>query len=220
MKKILPLAVAAVLGMTVSAQATVFINEVLGSTTSSDSEFIELYNSGPGSVDISGWTIELWDSDSGGSFGGSDGSSPYVIPAATSLPAGGYYLIAGPQFTTDFGILPDLSIANNAIENSSYTMILTDAATAPIDSIFVNDGGAGDAANRAGAAFAPGATVGPDGTFLPAGFYRVGDGGSSFGFLEFSPKPAASATPGAENLPEPASLALLAIGGLALIRRR
>lgn len=201
-----------------SASADIYLNEVLGSTTSTDSEFIELYNSGPAAVDISNWAIELWDSDSG-SIGGSDGGSPYTIDAGTTLAAGGYYLLANTTFSTYYAATPDQVIQENAIENSSYTVILKDTLSATIDSVFVTDGGAGDTANDGGTAITPNATAGPDGTFLPAGFYRAGDGSSNIALLEFSPQPAPSATPGAANLPEPASLVLLGIAGMFLRRR-
>lgn len=181
--------------------ADVYLNEVLGSTTGSDTEFIELYNSGPGAVDISGWEIELWDSDSGTSYGLPDGPSPIVIPAATSLPQGGYYLLANGLTETAYGVTANQSIGDNSIENSSYTVILTSSSAGPIiDSAFVTDGGVGDSANRAGTGITPNVSIGPDGTFLPAGFYRVGDGAATVAMLEYSPIPAPSATPGAANL--------------------
>ncbi|MCG8408078.1 MAG: lamin tail domain-containing protein [Phycisphaerales bacterium] len=186
-----------------SANAAVVINEVLGSTTSTDTEYIELYNTGPGMVDISGWEIELWDSDVGPSFGLADGDAPYVIPAATSIAVGGYYLLASPEAAAQFGVTADLALPDDSsIENSSYTIILTDGTGGTvIDSFFVTDGDAGDEANRMGTTpFTPTATIGPDGTFLPAGFYRIGDGGGTFALLEFSPRPAPSGTPGAANL--------------------
>jgi hypothetical protein len=143
-----------------------------------------------------------------------------VIPAATSLAAGGYYLMANPEFLNNYSATPDLALPANAIENSSYTMILKNAALTTINSIFVTDGGASDAANDAGTLITPDLTVGPDGPNLPAGFYRVGDAGATTALLEFSPKPAPSATPGAMNLPEPVTVVLLSLGGLMLRRRR
>lgn len=208
--------------MVSAANAAIVINEVLGSTTGTDSEFIELWNSGPGPVDISGWRVELWDSDAGASYGGSDGGAPYIVPAATTLAAGDYWVMANTTFGTFYSAsLRDQLIQENAIENSSYTIILKDSVLAAVDSFFVTDGGAGDSANDAGAAHVPiSGTVGPDGSNLPAGFYRVGDGNAATALLEFSPQPAPSATPGAANIPEPASVALLGLGALAVLRRR
>jgi len=180
-------------GSTSFAQAVV-INELLGSTTSADSEFIELFNTTASAVDIGDWMIELWDSDSS-SLGGADGSSPYTIPSGTSLNAGGHFLLGNSTFSTTYGITPDLTLPANAIENSSYTVVLADSSNVVQNAIFVTDGGAGDTANRAGAAITPESTIGPDGSFLPAGFTRTVDGGGSFSLLEFSPQPAPSATP-------------------------
>lgn len=194
----------------------VTINEVLGNTTSTDTEFIELYNAGGLAQDLTGWSIEVWDSDSGAS--GQDGGAPYALSG--SIAAGGFVLLGGPEFASIFGITPDIALPANAIENSSYTMILVDDSSNVIESIFVTDGGDGDAATRDGSLITPDATVGPDGSFLPAGIYRTTDGGASFGVLEFSPRPAPTATPGASNIPEPGSLALLGLGGLLVARRR
>ena len=213
------IALLAVAGIAGGAQAAVVINEVLGSTTSTDTEFIELYNTGGAAVDISGWSIELWDSDAGAAFGTPDAASPYVIPGGTLLAPGGYYLMSNATADAAFGVTGDFLLPANAIENSSYTMILKDAGLASVNSAFVWDSGVGDAANDAGTLITPDISFGPDGTFLPAGFYRVGDGSSTLAILEFDPIPAPSATPGYANLPAPSALALLGIAGIARRRR-
>ncbi len=208
------LAAAGVAGV---ANADVTINEVLGSTPGTDYEFVELFNTGGSAVDLTGWTIELWDSDSGGSFGGMDGGAPYALSG--SIAAGGYWTIANALAQSTLSFVADLTHAI-AIENSSYTMVLRDAGSAVVETIFVTDGGAGDMANIAGGAITPDFSVGPDGSFLPAGFYRNGDASPDLVQFEFGDAEiAAAATPGSANIPAPASLALLGLGCIAGARR-
>src|ERR1043166_4599590 len=59
------------------AQANIVINEIHYNpdVKTEHVEFVELYNTGPGSVDLAGWYF-------------SDGVN-YTFPAGTSLPAGG-----------------------------------------------------------------------------------------------------------------------------------
>lgn len=66
---------------------TVFINEVYPDAV--DNQFIELYNSGASSVDISGWIISCDDDD--------------TVPAAF-IPAGGYYTVSEADFPTFFSM--------------------------------------------------------------------------------------------------------------------
>jgi predicted extracellular nuclease len=186
------------LGLLIAAQpaaAQVVVNEVLGSTTGADSEFIELFNAGPGAVAIGGWQVELWDSDSGSDFGSADSASPYVVPPGVTLEAGQFFLFANALAQSTYNVTADVSLPDNAIENSSYTLALRNAAGDLIGSIFVTDGGGSDLANIAGNLITPDLSLGPDGNFLPAGFTRVPDGGSELALLEFSPQPAPSATP-------------------------
>ncbi len=183
----------------VSVHAQVVINEVLGSTAGSDNEFIELFNSGPDPVDIGGWTVELWDSDAGGQFGTPDGVSPYVVPSGAVIDAGGFFLFANGLAQAAFGVTADVTLPSNAIENSSYTIVLTDELGSPVSTAFVTDGGSGDAANIAGTLITPDVSIGPDGPFLPAGFTRVPDGGGTLALLEFFPQPSESATPTASG---------------------
>lgn len=213
---------AAIAALTGAAHADVVINEVQASTSGSDWEFVELYNTSGADVDLSGWQVELWDSDTG-NVGGADGAAPYVIPGGATIPAGGYYTIANDLAQAGYGFAADLVFGANSIENSSFTIILADGpllGSNVLDSILMIDSvdDAGNA-NRAGDLITPGAIVGPDGDFLPSGFYRIGDAGANFGFLEFD-VPSPSATPGAKNIPAPATLALLGFGSLANRRRR
>lgn len=222
MRKIL--AAVGVLGVAGVAHGQVVISEILGSTTGSDWEFIELVNMGGSSVSLAGWQIEMWDSDAG-SIGGADGGSPYVIGAGT-IAAGGTFTLANGLASTGYGTFTaDQVLADNSIENSSYTAILADAGLAVVDSVYVTDGGAGDMANRAGAAIAANLTVGPDGTFLPAGFART-DLLGGYVILEFNHDnrdgvTLTGGTPGLNQIvPAPGALAMLGLGGLVATRRR
>jgi len=213
----LSIAIAALAGIATAANAGVTFNEVLGSTSGSDAEFIELYNTTGASVDLAGWTIELWDSDADtAGFGQQDGGSTFSITG--SIAAGGHYTLGNALSISTYGYTADQIIGANSIENGSYTMVLRDATSAIVETFLVLDNIA-DVANIAGAPITPDFTFGPDGTFLPAGFYRIGDGSANIGLLEFG-QPSPSATPGAANLPTPGALALLGLGGLVTGRRR
>ncbi|MGJ8635463.1 MAG: lamin tail domain-containing protein [Phycisphaerales bacterium] len=214
----LTIAIAALAGIAGAANAGVTINEVLGSTSGSDAEFIELYNTTGAAIDLSGWSIELWDSDfDTAGFGQEDGGSTFNI-ASGSIAAGGHFTLGNALSQSTYSYTADQLIGANAIENGSYTMVLRDAADAIVETFFVMDNVL-DVANIGGTAITPDFSFGPDGTFLPAGFYRIGDGSANLGLLEFG-QPSPSATPGAANLPTPGALALLGLGGLATARRR
>jgi len=186
------------------ASADVVINEVLGSTAGSDSEYIELFNAGAEPMDIGGWHIELWDSDSGSGFGSADGASPYGVPDGTMLGGNQFFLFANSLAQTTYSINAGVTLPGSAIENSSYTIVLRNKADDIVNTIFVTDGGESDLANIAGGLITPDLSVGPDGGFLPAGFFRVVDGGNELGLLEFSPQPSPSGSPTSSLMPPPA----------------
>ena len=220
------IALAALAGSAAIANADVIISEMLGSTSGTDWEYVEIVNTGNVAVDTTGWKLELWDSDTGGSFGGADGGSPHVFLGGILAP-GAVYVIGNGLAQSGFPG-PTYSFNqtwnDNSVENSSYTAILTDAASNPMDIVFVTDGGAGDSANRAGAAITPDMTVGPDGTFLPAGFARTDTlGGHVFLWFDtalLADGTIAGGTPGINQVPAPTSLALLGLGALVARRRR
>ena len=105
---------AAVLALPGVSSAGVIINEfVYDDGGTDDREFVELYNTGPGAVDISGWTV-----------GGRDASTtnPTVtIPAATSLAASDYYVVGNTGVVN-----VDLVAAANSFENDDETLELRD----------------------------------------------------------------------------------------------
>ncbi|MCZ2140946.1 MAG: lamin tail domain-containing protein, partial [Bacteroidia bacterium] len=81
-------------------------------------EWIELYNAGPGSVDIGGWIV-------------ADGDWTATIPAGVTMPANSYYLIGGGGTYCSSGVLPDLNIETcncaTVYPNTQDIMNLTDA---------------------------------------------------------------------------------------------
>lgn len=213
----LTIAIAALAGIATAANAGITINEILGNGPGNDSEFIELYNTTGASVDLTGWSIELWESDiDNPNYGSADAGAPYALSG--SIAAGGYYTIANAQAQAFMAFTANITLGNNSIENSSYTVILRDDMGVRIESLFMTDSMT-DVANDAGVAIVADSTVGPDGTFLPAGAYRIGDGNAAWDMLAFSQTPP-NATPGSANIPAPGALALLGLGGLATARRR
>lgn len=182
------------------AAGGVIVNEVLGSTAAKDAEFIELHNTGAEAVDLSGWTIELWDSDEGPTFGTRDAETPLKLGG--SIDGGGYFLLANRRFSDFWEIEPEMRFRDDGIENSSYTLALRDGFGEIVETIFVSDGGAGDRANIGGREITPDAVIVGDGRHIPAGFARVGDVGGerAYRLLEFSPVPMPGATPGMPNV--------------------
>lgn len=92
------------------ATGKVFINEFVvrpaintcltspdGAPNLASGEWVELYNAGPTSTDISGWVL-------------ADGDWTATIPAGTVMPSGGFYLIGGSSTFCSSGTLPDLNI--------------------------------------------------------------------------------------------------------------
>lgn len=78
---------AAVLVLSMASAASVVINEMELNPPEGGAEWVELYNSGNDSVDISGWTATITDGSWVGKFP--------AVPAGTIIAANGFYVLNG-----------------------------------------------------------------------------------------------------------------------------
>jgi hypothetical protein len=105
------------IGLARISSAQVVINEVAYDDASTDNhEYVELYNSGPAAVDISGWTLIGRDATTV--------NPTTTVPASTSLAAGGYYV---------FG--------NTGVLNANQTIAADFLENGPADSTEFRDSG-------------------------------------------------------------------------------
>jgi len=78
-----------VLVLSAVAEASVLINEIELNPPEGGVEWIELYNSGNESVDISGWTASITDGSWVGKFA--------PVPAGTMISPMGFYVLSGQR---------------------------------------------------------------------------------------------------------------------------
>ena len=141
----------------VSPGSQVIINEVYGGGGNTGAplrnDFIELYNTGPTAVDVSGWSVQ-YASSAGTSWGGS-------IPLAGSIAPQSYYLVQGASGGAVGAALPaaqasggvNLSGTNGNVALSNGAAALTCATTAcAADAVVVDLVGYGTGQAFAGAA--------------------------------------------------------------------
>jgi hypothetical protein len=168
-------------------------------------EFVELYNSGAAAVDISGWTLGLWDLDTGVQ-GVVD-----TLPGGSSIPAGGYFVIGqagvpNVNYTPVAGELWDNTNVIFELKNPGGTLIdavgvetfrgveLLNATQAHIDQMNTGET-AGATAKSGWWGQLESNNDGPDGTYpnLPMSLGRYLDGrdnninGRDFGMLPATP---------------------------------
>lgn len=160
------------------SSSSLVINEVLGSTTGTDVEFIELF--GQAGTSLDGLSVIVVESDAGSSNGTID--KQVDLGAEDVIGDNGFFLIGNTQIleSSVYGVTPNQEIESNFIENSSYTIALAETSSLTgnnisgseivVDTVGVSDGGATDSF------FFDAPVLGPDGSFLPAGVRRVADG--------------------------------------------
>lgn len=165
----------------VSSAATgdpVLINEVLASHAGTDdTEYIEFFGI-PGTA-LDGLSLIVVESDNIASLGQIDRRIDFS--STDVLGSNGFYLVGNPSgLAANYGVTPNVDIADNFFENSSLTIALVETSSISgdsvsggevvLDSVALTDGGSGDTF------FFGAPVIGPDGTFFPAGARRVTDG--------------------------------------------
>jgi hypothetical protein len=146
MRHFVVLATSAVMALNCTVvEAAVVINEIAYDDGATDDlEFIELYNSGPGGVDISGWFIAGQD-EAGPNF---QPVATYTIPALTMLAAGDYYVIANPSVpNVDLTIDPGTA---GVLENDAELTELRDNSNNLVDAFLQEANKGPDASTTTG----------------------------------------------------------------------
>ncbi|GHC50980.1 lamin tail domain-containing protein [Roseibacillus persicicus] len=177
----------------------IVINEMQVKAGGDDPQFVELYNNQGTAVDLAGWSVKAYGSDTGDTvnFGNLLGS--FTIPSGSPvlLAPGEFYLAGDSVFESIYGITPDLQV-EPGFGLFDITMILFDADDNAVFTVFSQDDDATNQANNAGAPTVADITIN-DGFNSPAGYYLDSDGGTTASLIEFAPQPASSATPGQTN---------------------
>lgn len=209
-----------------SAWSQVVINELVDDERSAGSgqivdtrEFVELYNAGASSADISGWILNAVNIGTTPGLAGT-----YTIPASTSIPAHGYYVLgAAGVANVNYSPSPVVTVgtAQEYFPNTNFVLELRNGATL-VDAVATETFRDPERANITAEQTAKvtggywGQTLSMNsGTLnpLPQSFARFKDGvttnstGRDFGFLPL--------TPGStNNLPQHAAHTIPNVDGL------
>jgi hypothetical protein len=136
------------------ANEVIVISEVYYDTVGTDSveEWIELYNNGTTTVDVSGWTI----TDNNGT------GSTYTIPNGTSIAAGSYLTIAADStgFTNLYGYAANLYGSIPNLNNDGDALILKDDSGNEKDAVAWEGGASSGTPTGWGSSTDPSASTG------------------------------------------------------------
>ncbi len=120
---------ATLLFFAVNVSASVVINEIawMGTVDSASNEWIELFNDGNSSVDLSGWILRIE-------------GKPVNIVLKDSITAGGYYLIERTDDSTVPSIPANLITPfGNGLANTGATLVLFNAQETEVDRVNGSD---------------------------------------------------------------------------------
>ncbi len=187
---------------------TIIVNEIMqnpAAVSDTAGEWFELYNTTGGAIDIDGWTIS------------DDGSNLHTISNGGPLevPAGGYLVLGNNgDFATNGGVSVDYVYSSFSLGNTADEIVLTDTGAVEIDR--VNYDGGPNFPNPDGASMALLLSV------LAGDPMNDNDLGANWE-VSTIPYGVDFGTPGGANIvPEPSTLSVLALGVsmLAATRRR
>ena len=113
------------------AHADIVINEIMFHPPSDDrgDEFVEILNTGPAAVDLSGWCFD---------------GIVYCFPAQTVLDPGSFIVLAGDvtQYLSTYpGAPPPLGAYAGSIDDNGESLAILDLGLAPVDEVVYADSG-------------------------------------------------------------------------------